>query len=88
MESPGNRFADVLEETARELGLKLVRETTSGNSLRTTAGTSVPWIKVHWTGSEIPPRADQPERLDKNRFDRVGELMGLTLAKILRQTEY
>jgi len=86
--SPPSRYFDVLEEAAQELALNFLPENASGTPLKTTAGTIVPWIRVDWIGSDTPPQADQPGRLETERFDRVGELMALTLARILRQTEY
>ena len=86
--SPPNAYYDVLSQTAEELDIKLFLAQEDGVMLRTTGGTRVPWIRLSWLGVELPPQADRADLLEVDRFDTVGELMGLTLAKILRQTEY
>jgi ABC-type dipeptide/oligopeptide/nickel transport system permease subunit len=81
-------FLDVLEGTASELSLNLVRVGEGDEMLRTTTGTRVPWIRVGWVGSTVPPQNDRVENLDAGHFNRMGELLTLTLAKILRQTDF
>jgi len=83
-----NRYLDVLEETAQELDLSLLMQSSAAPAMRTTGGTPLQWLRISWTGSEVAPQADLPERLDPQRFGRVGELMALTLTKLLRETEY
>ncbi|MEJ2011193.1 MAG: ABC transporter permease subunit [Anaerolineales bacterium] len=85
---PAGDFLDVLEETAQELNLNLMHADDGGEQLRTTTGTRLPWIQISWVGSAVPPQADRAGNLDAEHFNKVGELAALTLAKILRQTEY
>jgi ABC-type dipeptide/oligopeptide/nickel transport system permease subunit len=81
-------FIDILENTAQELNLNLLQADEGEELLSTATGTRVPWIRIGWVGSAVPPQADRAGNLDAEHFNEVGELAALTLAKILRQTDY
>ncbi len=83
-----NILAELVAETAAELDLTLAEpgsESRQGYELIDTQSAAVYFA---WSEAPVPPGEDTFDRLDAEKLRSYGELVALTLAKVVRQSRY
>ncbi|MGD9093789.1 MAG: hypothetical protein PVF74_13145, partial [Anaerolineales bacterium] len=83
------RLADLVEETAIEVGLPIIAE-------KSTGPTKVDLLKVNraasiyltWVGGEVSPELDTFDHINADKLKAIGETISLALTKIVRESRY
>ncbi len=81
-----NILRELISESAAAVGVAVAEggEAGSGEGLATTA----PWIYLAWDNASVPPDQDSFERIDVEKLRAYGEVLALSLAKVVRQSRY
>ncbi len=81
------RLAELVEETAVEVGLEIVDdgETAVAPDMLTPRAT---WVYFSWDNAPLTPDQDTLDRIEPEKLRAYGQLLALSLAKIVRQSRY
>ena len=86
---PGSNdiLRELVSESAEEVGVAIAAggETGSGGEL---FDSSAPWVYLAWDNGFLPPDQDSFDRIDPEKLRKYGELLTLSLAKVVRQSRY
>lgn len=80
-------LSNVISESAADVGVALADDgeaRTNSNIL----GTTAPWVYLAWENEPISPEQDTFDRIDSEKLNAFGEVLALSLAKIVRQSRY
>jgi len=80
-------LTELVSESAAEVGVALLDDgetAVSSDMLDPTA----PWVHLSWENEPIPPDQDTFARIDSEKLRTFGEVLALSLAKIVRQSRY
>jgi peptide/nickel transport system permease protein len=81
-----NILREVVRTSAEEAGLSIAQERDGAGyaPLLVTA----PWVYLAWDQAPVPADQDSFERIDAEKMRAYGELLALSLAKVVRQSRY
>jgi peptide/nickel transport system permease protein len=82
-----NILADVVSDSAAEVGVAFVND---GSTVISPAmlDPTAPWVYLAWENDAISPDQDTFERIDSEKLRTIGEVLALSLAKVVRQSRY
>lgn len=82
-----NILRELVSESAEEVGVAIAArgETGSGDAL---FDSSAPWVYLAWDNAPLPPDQDSFDRIDAEKLRTYGELLALSLTKVVRQSRY
>ena len=93
-----NILANLVQETAAELDIPLAQQSPDPGAAAASPESSAPQYEIlntsaglvylAWNNAPLPPDQDSFERLDAEKLRAYGELVALTLAKVVRQSRY
>jgi hypothetical protein len=85
---PGSNdiLKELISESAAEAGVLLAEsgEVSGGEAFDTRA----PWVYLAWDNGPLPPDQDTFDRIEADKLRPYGELLALSLAKVVRQSRY
>ncbi len=81
------RLAELVKETAVEIGIEVVDggETAVSSDM---LDPRAPWVYFAWDNAPLPPDQDTLDHIDPEKLRSYGQLLALSLAKIVRQSRY
>lgn len=81
-----NILRRVVIESAAQVGTAVtITGETAGYEV---VATSAPWVYLAWDNAPLPPEQDSFERIDAEKLRTYGEVLALSLAKVVRQSRY
>ncbi len=81
-----NILRDLISESAAAAGVPVAEGGEAGSDHL--LATSAPWVYLAWVDAALPPDQDSFERIDAEKLRAYGELLALSLAKVVRQSRY
>jgi peptide/nickel transport system permease protein len=86
--SSSKRLADLLRETASEMGVALARQEDVDDRTGKLLTRRIPSLYVSWSGPVVSPEEDVVAHVDVSKLETAGEALALALTRVLRQTVY
>ena len=85
---PGSNIIlrEVIRESAAEVGVSITQGGDAAGYEPVT--TRSPWVYLGWDNAPLPPDQDSFERIDAEKMRAYGEVLALSLAKVVRQSRY
>ena len=81
-----NILREVVRTSAGDASVDIARGGESAGYRAVT--TTSPWVYLAWDNAPLPPDQDSFERIDADKMHAYGELLALSLAKVVRQSRY
>ena len=82
------RLKNLVDESAAEIDVLVVNEAGETAVSSDMLNTKAPWVYLAWDNPAIPPDQDTFDRIDAEKLRTFGELLSLSLAKVVRQSRY
>jgi len=80
-----NILRDLISESAAEVGVSIAMDGETGGNL---FDTHAPWVYLAWDNAPLSPDQDSFDRINAEKLRTYGELLTLSLAKVVRQSRY
>ncbi len=82
------RLKTLVDESAAEIDVMVVEDVGETAVSSDMLNTQAPWVYLAWDNPPLPPDQDTFERIDEEKLRTFGELLSLSLAKVVRQSRY
>jgi len=82
------QLISLMKETALEFGLPVNSQADSALFGGDVITRRFDWVALRWADADVLPTEDTFERIDIEKIQPLGEMLSLTLTKIVRETDY
>jgi hypothetical protein len=82
------RLSKLMSEAAEQVGVPILAGEGTGVAYGEVATSRVPWVYLGCSEVNVGPDEDRLERVQADKLQGVGEVMALSLTRIVRQTAY
>ncbi|MEN8171616.1 MAG: ABC transporter permease subunit [Chloroflexota bacterium] len=78
----------LIQETAQQLEIPISDDVNSNSFQSEVVSRRVPWISLQWENSIVSPIEDTFEKIESEKLQSLGEILALSLTKIVRETDF
>lgn len=82
-----DKLTELVSESASEVGVA-IRDNGETAVTSDMLDTTSPWVYLAWDNDPLPPNQDTFDHIDAEKLRTFGEVLALSLAKIVRQSRY
>jgi Zn-dependent M28 family amino/carboxypeptidase len=82
-----DKLTELVSESASEVGV-VVRNNGETKISSDMLDTTSPWVYLAWENESLPPDQDTFDNIDAEKLRTFGEVLALSLAKVVRQSRY